>query len=132
MKSARTLTEGGNTYTIAMFGASVGCGIMARLAKVFAPALEEMGDATVDQAAAAKLGAKAFSKIGQQLHAPDVVTLVKDLMQVVTIDGAGNAKDAFDFHFAGKYGELAAVCMAVVEHNGFFEALGFGASAAEA
>ena len=121
MKSNLTTEIDGYTYEVGMFGATQGVGIAAKLGNLLGPGLaagEQEGEAV-------KVGTRSMAMILANLAAPDVQALVKELLGVVSIKGedGGPALNVFELHFAGRYGPLAKVCSAVVEHNGFFDLL---------
>jgi len=128
--SSLTVDIDGCSYEIYRCDPEKGLSLVARLAKLVGPALavgaaargkagEADADALIDQTVV-----EAAKALSASLDAPEVVRLVKDLLSVVVVQGQGKASDVFLTHFVGRYGAIFQLCVEVIKHNGFFDALG--------
>lgn len=101
----------GRKYTVSMFPAGTGFQIMFELKNALGPAVGSL------------IGDKAemvLTMLGGDLSKEGALDLILRLLELTTVEGTGEGlgvEDAFNNHFAGRYGELLKVLAFVVEVN---------------
>ena len=123
----KTVTLDGTTYEVACFAPTQALSLIARITKVIGPAFASIsaarGDAG-DEDAIAKATVNAATLLCQGLDAAETVALVKELMQVVLVQG-GRASDLFDGVFTGaRFKHIFPLVREVIAHNHFFDSIG--------
>jgi hypothetical protein len=127
MKTEKTVSIGGQDYTIHQFGATEGLKLGLELSKRVAPVVAPLVALGQDRDITVEMAEKVADALVQNLDVDTTVGLIQRLVSKTTVTGVGVLSGVtFETHFAGNYAALLQVLREVVSFNfaDFFSGLG--------
>lgn len=118
-------TLDGHTYTAHYLDPDTALEMACELEHLILPALGQLATVAVDPDRISDAITQAVAKLVAATEPPRVQKLVRTMMSVVTCQGVGSLKTAYQAHFIGKFWTLIQVVAFAVEVNflDFFDGL---------